>query len=164
MGGAYLKRISVLSSGEEPPLFLVEGDFFETSVLSVYAFALSPEDVACTGGWTLEVAGYEAPLRVHLYTEDAGAVWLSAADGWQRLEGERDGRYLVFTLPNGGSFAVEEAAHAASPYPLLLLGGGALLLLALALRAVGARRKGAKAVASEAASASESAALTDPPA
>ena len=164
VGGAYLKRISVLSSGEEPPLFLVEGDFFETSVLSVSAFALSPVDVACTGGWTLEVAGYEAPLRVHLYTEDAGAVWLSAADGWQRLEGERDGRYLVFTIPNGGSFAVEEAAHAASPYPLLLLGGGALLLLALALRAVGARRKSAKAVAAEAAAASESAALTDPPA
>ena len=73
---------------------------------------------------------------------DVGAA-VSAPDGsggWRELESEWDGRYLVFGLDNGGSFAVIAAEKHNSALLWAAAGGAALLLAVLAGRFY-ARRK-----------------------
>lgn len=103
--GRYYAPGTTLSSGEEIPMFLVEGVFYEGQELTVarYSSALPREELL--GAYTLRVNGYEGELTVRMRTEDDGALYRVTADGSsERLSYRRDGRYIVFPLENGGSF------------------------------------------------------------
>ena len=74
-----------------------------------------------------------------------GRVYFFAPDGeggWRALESEWDGRYLVFGLPNGGSFAVTAAEARHDGLLWAAAGGAALLALVLGGRAIVRRKKG----------------------
>lgn len=140
--GSYLEPRKTISSGEEFPLFLVEGEFYADQTLEVLPFDGAPEEGERLGGYTLSVAGYEGVLTVRMRSDGGAAVVAPGPDGgWRALESEWDGRYLVFGLPNGGSFAL--IARPERPDTLLYAaaGGAALLALLLSGRAVLRRRK-----------------------
>ncbi|MBR0040008.1 MAG: hypothetical protein IJP64_01360 [Oscillospiraceae bacterium] len=138
--GAYLEPIKTLASGEEFPLFLVEGEFYAGQSLDVQPSSDAPEQGESLGGYTLTVDGFEGVLTVRMRSDGGAAVYARGADGsWRELESEWDGRYLVFGLPNGGSFAVMAVQQ--RPDALLWAAGGAAALL-IALLVWRALRRG----------------------
>ena len=140
--GAYLEPVKTLSSGEEFPLFLVEGEFFAGQELIVQPFDGAPEQGERLGGWTLRVEGYDGPLTVRLRSDGGAALFApDGAGGWRAIESEWDGRYLVFGLESGGSFAAVAAKERGDALLWAAAGGAALLLAALAGRAILRRKK-----------------------
>ena len=142
--GAYLAPLKTISSGEEFPLFLVEGEFFAGQSLEVLPFGGAPEQGEHLGGYTLRVEGYDGPLTVRMRSDGGEAVFVPDGEGWRELDGEWDGHYLVFGLKNGGSFAVLAAAQKHAGLVWAAAGGAALLLAVLAGRAI-VRKRRAKA-------------------
>lgn len=143
--GAYLARVSTISSHEEPPLFLVEGDFFDGQRLTVEPFDGAPPEGERLGGYTLRVEDYEGALTVRMRFEGGARLLVPEGGDWRELESRWDGRYLVFSLHNGGSFAVVAAPESHSPYLLAAALGAALLSLVLLVRALIRRRRRKKA-------------------
>ena len=142
--GGYLEPIKTLASGEEFPLFLVEGEFYDGQSLDVQSCDDMPEQGRSLGGYTLRVDGFEGVLTVRMRSDGGASVYARGADGaWRALESEWDGRYLVFGLPNGGSFAVMESPQRPDTLILAAAGGAALLILLLLWRALrrGRQRK-----------------------
>ena len=144
--GRYLSPVRTLSSEEEFPLFLAEGEFYEGQRLDVQPFS-ADADGAPRQGYTLTVDGYDGTLTVRMRSEDGAKILLPADGGYAEAQSEWDGRYLVFALKNGGSFvAVPESGR---PDTLLFVaaGAGGLLLALLILRAALRRRKRRSAAA-----------------
>ena len=139
--GKYYSPNMTLSSGEEIPLFLTEGVFYEGQRLTVRE-ETAPEGMR--GAWTLLVNDYDGELTVRLYSPDGGSVLQVEEDGaLTPLESSRDGSYLVFRLANGGTAALKESETLLTRrLPLwALFGGAAPALLAAGLVVRGARRK-----------------------
>ena len=145
--GSYLEPRKTISSGEEYPLFLVEGEFYADQALEVLPFDGAPEEGERLGGYTLRVEGYEGLLTVRMRSDGGAAVFAPTGDGqWRALDTEWDGRYLVFGLENGSSFAVMAEQQRPAPLIWAAAGGAALLVLVLVGRAL-ARRKRKKTAA-----------------
>lgn len=143
VSGAYLEPVKTISSGEDFPLFLVEGEFFDGQSLEVLPFDGAPEQGERIGGYTLRVEGYDGLLTVRMRSDGGAAVFAPDGEGgWRALESEWDGRYLVFGLPNGGSFAVTAADARHDGLLWAAAGGAALLALVLGGRAIVRRKKG----------------------
>ena len=143
VSGAYLEPVKTISSGEDFPLFLVEGEFFDGQSLEVLPFDGAPEEGECIGGYTLRVEGYDGLLTVRMRSDGGAAIFAPDDEGnWRALESEWDGRYLVFGLPNGGSFAVTAAEARHDGLLWAAAGGAALLALVLGGRAIVRRKKG----------------------
>lgn len=138
--GKYYSPNMTLSSGEEIPLFLAEGVFYEGQRLTVQE-ETAPEGLR--SAWTLRVNDYTDRLTVRLYCPDGGSVFQVEEDGAiTPLESSRDGSYLVFVLPNGGTVALKESESLlARRPPLTVLIGGAAILAAAALTACVILRK-----------------------
>ena len=96
VSGAYLEPIKTISSGEDFPLFLVEGEFFDGQSLEVLPFDGAPGQGERLGGYTLRVEGYDGLLTVRMRS-DGGADGEAAQprrdeDPRQdRADGEADG-------------------------------------------------------------------------
>ena len=103
--GAYHIPRSTLASEGEPPAFLVEGQFYEGQELQLLPLPLpnfSQEPLAANIVW---VAGYEGDLTVRMLTDTDGTLYLVRELGESvQTSYSRDGRYIVFRMPNGGSF------------------------------------------------------------
>lgn len=142
VSGAYLEPVKTLSSGEDFPLFLVEGEFFDGQRLDVQPFDGAPEQGERLGGYTLRVEGSDGPLTVRMRSESGASIFApDGSGGWRELESEWDGRYLVFGLENGGSFAVLAAQRQSGGLLWAAAGGAALLIAVLAGRAFVRRKK-----------------------
>ena len=140
--GRYLAPAHTLSSGEELPRFLVEGEFYEGQSLEVLHFTASDESGGTLAGYTLLVDGFEGTLTVRMRSENGAAILVRGADGsYAEVPGEWDGRYLVFALENGGSFAVSQQPGRPDLRLFALIGGGTLLVLLIVARAASKRRR-----------------------
>ena len=153
--GAYCSPATTLSGGGEIPRFLVEGEFYEGQVLTVEDYAAAPGDAGeHLGGYTLSVNGFEGMLTVRMRSDGGVAVYAQEESGaWRELDSEWDGRYLVFGLPSGGSFAVMAREQQPDTTLFLAAGVAGLLALILIVRGVSRRRRAKKADAAEAAAA-----------
>jgi len=146
--GRYLAPARTLSSDEEFPLFLVEGEFYEGQSLEVLPFTVPDERGGTLEGYTLRVNGFEGTLTVRMRSERGAAIFVRGEDGgYTETQSEWDGRYLVFALPSGGSFAVSMQGERPDTLLLAAGGGAALLALLLGARAVSRRRKANKKTA-----------------
>jgi hypothetical protein len=132
VGGRYYEPNSALSTGEEVPRFLAEGAFYEGQRLnaSAYAGALEGEIL---GAWTLWVNDYEGTLRVRMYApeQDSSVRRIGESGALEELSASRDGRYLVFSLENGGSVALlrEKRDESTKNYAIAAIVFGVLLLV-----------------------------------
>ncbi|MGX8692451.1 MAG: GLUG motif-containing protein [Clostridia bacterium] len=148
--GSYCAPQTVLSSGEEPPLFLVEGEFAEGMDLSVEPYDAQLPGEALIAAWTLSVEGYADELTVRLRAEDGGRLCTVEEGGSLReIPYERDKSYLVFPLENGGSFVYLRQEAARRWLPWAAAGGGGLLLIGAVLLIRSKRKKAAPAAAEE---------------
>lgn len=143
--GQYVSPITTIASGEELPLFLAEGEFYEGQTLTVLPFApdaFLPEtpDADVLAAYTLSVGDHGDSLTVRMRTEENGALYVPGADG--RAETApyvRDGSYIVFQLDNGASFAyVRREKSFALP---LAVGAGIVLIVVAAALCLLRRKK-----------------------
>ena len=153
--GRYLAPAHTLSSGEDIPQFLVEGEFYDDQSLEVLPFTAQDETGETLAGYTLRVDGFAGTLTVRMRSESGAVILLRGADGgYTEATSEWDGRYLVFALENGGSFAVTQRPERPDLRLYAALGATALLALLLIVRAASkrrkTRRKGAKKTAKSA--------------
>lgn len=146
ISGNFYSPDTTISSGEEIPLFLVEGLFYDNQKLYVQPFELGGENEDILGAYTLSVNNYEGVLTVRMRSDTPMKILVPDENGdWTQLPATQDGSYLVFSLPNGGSFLCRRQQ---SISPALLAAGAGLLLLLLALFFLLRRRKKRAAAAS----------------
>jgi hypothetical protein len=151
--GSYRNLIPSLDSGEEVPLYLVEGAFHSGQILTAQEYqpdlsALGVEEADVLAAATLTVNEASGTLTARMYAPDTGALYLADADGTlTKTAFTRDGRYIVFSIENGGSLVYVKTTDYSS---YLTLGVAALALLAAvaALAALRKTRKGGKRPAS----------------
>jgi hypothetical protein len=137
--GHYISPIPVLTSSEDRPVYLVEGIFSEDHTLTVldpectWPVSALPEPVLLRSA-ALLVEGYRGDLTVHMLAPTNGTLHLLRPDGtWETTEFEKDGSYIVFRLPNGGTFAYTEISLKPFPVVPVCVGAGAVLALAVTL-------------------------------
>ena len=139
--GRYYTPGSTLSSGEEIPQFLVEGVFYEGQRLTVAELAPAGDEEDLLAACTLFVEGYDGELTVHMRSGESGKVWLLEPDGTRvPVQSRVDGQYVVFTMPNGGSFVFTRALPIRDD-TLWIAGGSALAAAALFLLIRRSRKK-----------------------
>ena len=159
----YAPWITVLDSVEQSdaglPLALAEGHYDGEALLHVTAQgpAFAADDTAVTQTvWTLTLenaapsANGQCAVRL-LAPAEKGRVtlWRWQADGWQPVEYERNGHYLLTTMPaEGASFCLVTAPRAGALWLLLGLVGAMVILAALIWRKI--RRHKANAAQEEA--------------
>ncbi len=132
--GKYYAPGTTLSSGEEIPLFLVEGVFYEGQTLTAVPYPVSDEDEDVLAAYTLFVDGYEGELTVHMLSAEHGRLYIVGPDGERSAAPSRaDGQYVLFTLENGGSFIFVSAPTIADHRAWIAAGFGALAVVAFAL-------------------------------
>ena len=142
--GRYYAPGTTLSSPEDPPQFLVEGVFYEGQSLTAVPWTAPETQGEVLSACTLLVNDYDRPLTVRLRVSQPGEIYLSGPGGTlERVSSRQDGQYLVFSMPNGGSFVCVRTASRTDLSPWIWGGGaaGALAVLVLAL----SRRKKRKA-------------------
>ena len=162
--GAYHAAKGTLASPEDPPLFLAEGQFYEGQTLALQAVPPPPETAGTVlASWALSVEGYEGELTVRMLTPADGSLSVVGDDGLPvQTSYTRDGSYIVFRLPNGGSFVYTDTVPSggtgrltAETLTVPALVFGLVLVIGISLLA-GRRRRKKRAAAAAVSSPEES--------
>ena len=110
--GEWRNMITTLSSEGKPPMFLVEGMFDETARLNTgpdNRFSDADPESGILAAYTLYATDNRTTtLTVRYYTEIDGDLFLTTAGERLPVSYERDGRYIIFEMKNGGSFLYTE--------------------------------------------------------
>ena len=133
------------------PDFLVEGDFYDTSVLSaesVQADRISDGDLAYAYIWNIDnMPEQKEEYVLHLRIPDgadSAAVRIQTENKWEKADTEEDGSYVTVSVPYGTAFAVYSVQDNSVPIWLILaLAIAAVLAAALIIKAI---RRGKKRV------------------
>ena len=133
------------------PDFLVEGDFYDTSVLSaesVQADRISDGDPAYAYIWNIDnMPEQKEEYVLHLRIPDGAdsvAVRIQTENKWEKADTEEDGSYVTVSVPYGTAFAVYSVQDNSVPIWLILaLVIAAVLAAVLIIKAI---RRGKKRV------------------
>lgn len=133
------------------PDFLVEGDFYDTSVLSaesVQADRISDGDLAYAYIWNIDnMPEQKEEYVLHLRIPDgadSAAVRIQTENKWEKADTEEDGSYVTVSVPYGTAFAVYSVQDNSVPIWLILaLAIAAVLAAVLIIKAI---RRGKKRV------------------
>ena len=148
--GKYYAPNTTIGSGEEPPKYLVEGVFYEGQSLRVAAYAPDLPGEEILDAATLYVDGYEGELTVRLNQTEAGTLYTVGRDGkLEKTSCTRDGTYVVFKLPNGGSYAYVRSGPTADRTVWLGAGLGAAAVIAVTAIVLFRRKKKKTKVSAE---------------
>ena len=129
----YNKAATTLSSGEEPPVLLVESVFDEgASVILKEADVTHEFDgYKVAGGYSFELSknAYDR-IKVHIRDEKGKAKKIAVQENgkWTVIDCEMDGSYAVFEVGAPCTFAVLYAKG--NPLGIILAAAGALLVIA----------------------------------
>ena len=123
VNGSYHHPIRTLASDDNPPTILVEGTFYDGMKLSVSTDDLPTGDEENgkepLKAYTVGVSNYSEPLKVRTKAEDGGTLYQVGDDyALTELPYEADGSYLVFELPNNGTFAYSPLSEIEKKFPL----------------------------------------------
>ena len=133
------------------PDFLVEGDFYDTSVLSaesVQADRISDGDPAYAYIWNIDnMPEQKEEYVLHLRIPDgadSAVVRIQTENKWKKADTEEDGSYVTVSVPYGTAFAVYSVQDNSVPIWLILaLVIAAVLAAVLIIKAI---RRGKKRV------------------
>ena len=138
--GSYQSPVSVLSSGEDTPMFLVEGDFTDKQELDVISsLAATPDETKRL--YTLSVSGCGEELKVRMLSKADGELCIKDENGaFNKTSYTRDGSYILFPLKSGGSFTFSEGKPPVWLYILIGVIAAAVLITGAVL-IIRSRRK-----------------------
>ena len=133
------------------PDFLVEGDFYDTSVLSaesVQADRISDGDPAYAYIWNIDnIPEQKEEYVLHLRIPDgadSAVVRIQTENKWEKADTEEDGSYVTVSVPYGTAFAVYSVQDNSVPIWLILaIAAAAVLATFLIIKAI---RRGKKRV------------------
>lgn len=149
--GRFISPIPVLRTMEEPALFLAEGVFDESDILSAHTYVPDTEasgldPAKLMGAYTVS-AGRDTDknprLILHYREGSEGTLYLFENGTPTEAEYRRDGSYIVFSIENGGSFAyMKKPPLPAWGVAAIAAGGAALVVIAavITIRSVRKRR------------------------
>lgn len=150
VNGEYCNPKTTISTNEEKPLFLAEGNFYEGQKLTAAAF--KPEqgeeefaDEEILKSYTLNVNDFSDTLKVRMLAEDNGTLYVKDGSGnYSRTDYEVDGSYLVFDMANGGSIVYVGKSENSSK--LYIISGVAIVAVIIAIcTVIAVKRKKKKA-------------------
>ena len=117
------------------PDFLVEGDFYDTSVLSaesVQADRISDGDLAYAYIWNIDnMPEQKGEYVLHLRIPDgadSAVVRIQTENKWEKADTEEDGSYVTVSVPYGTAFAVYSVQDNSVPIWLILAIAAAAVL------------------------------------
>ena len=103
--GSYHSPRTTLAGEGDPPVYLVEGQFYDGQKLELMPLPVSGFSEEPLVAQVIWVAGYDGDLTVRMLTDTDGTLYLVHENGQSvSTDYTRDGRYIVFRIPNGGSF------------------------------------------------------------
>ena len=148
----FTKSLAWFSTADQlKPDFLVEGDFYDTSVLSaesVQADRISDGDPVYAYTWNIDnMPEQKEEYVLHLRIPDgadSAVVRIQTENKWEKADTEEDGSYVTVSVPYGTAFAVYSVQDNSVPIWLILaLAIAAVLAAALIIKAI---RRGKKRV------------------
>ena len=148
----FTKSLAWFSAANQlKPDFLVEGDFYDTSVLSaesVQADRSSDGDPAYAYIWNIDnMPEQKEEYVLHLRIPDgadSAVVRIQTENKWEKADTEEDGSYVTVSVPYGTAFAVYSVQDNSVPIWLILaLAIAAVLAAVLIIKAI---RRGKKRV------------------
>ena len=148
----FTKSLAWFSTADQlKPDFLVEGDFYDTSVLSaesVQADRISDGDPVYAYTWNIDnMPEQKEEYVLHLRIPDgadSAVVRIQTENKWEKADTEEDGSYVTVSVPYGTAFAVYSVQDNSVPIWLILaLAIAAVLAAVLIIKAI---RRGKKRV------------------
>lgn len=135
----FTKSLAWFSAADQlKPDFLVEGDFYDTSVLSaesVQADKISDEDLVYAYTWNIDnMPEQKEEYVLHLRIPDGAdgaAVRVQTENKWEKADTEEDGSYVTVSVPYGAAFAVYRVQDNSVPIWLILAIAAAAVLAAV---------------------------------
>ncbi len=154
VGGSYKNPRTTISTAEDIPLFLAEGNFYEGQQLKAEEFSIDTEKEPYDGGKLLSavkisVNDYIGTFKVRMKADDGGELFL-IKDGKEPTVTEyvKDGSYIVFDADNNSSI-VYIKKKTINVNPIFLISAGAALVLLFIIVMVIRSVKKKKAVSDE---------------
>lgn len=120
ISGSYQTPIETLATGENPPMFLAEGQFYSGQKLTVTQVEVgNQENLVCAV--SLFVEGYEGRLTIRMLTNENGDLYVHKDETREPLPYRQDGRYIVFEIDNGASIVYTQTEKpSANPRTVIL--------------------------------------------
>ena len=145
----FTKSLAWFSAADQlKPDFLVEGDFYDTSVLSaesVQADKISDGDLVYAYTWNIDnMPEQKEEYVLHLRIPDGAdgaAVRVQTENKWEKADTEEDGSYVTVSVPYGAAFAVYRVQDNSVPIWLILAIAAAAVLAAVLIIKVTKRGK-----------------------
>ena len=145
----FTKSLAWFSAADQlKPDFLVEGDFYDTSVLSaesVQADKISDGDLVYAYTWNIDnMPEQKEEYVLHLRIPDGAdgaAVRVQTENQWEKADTEEDGSYVTVSVPYGAAFAVYRVQDNSVPIWLILAIAAAAVLAAVLIIKVTKRGK-----------------------
>ena len=140
----FTKSLAWFSAADQlKPDFLVEGDFYDTSVLSaesVQADKISDGDLVYAYTWNIDnMPEQKEEYVLHLRIPDGAdgaAVRVQTENKWEKADTEEDGSYVTVSVPYGAAFAVYRVQDNSVPIWLILaIAAAAVLATVLIIKA-----------------------------
>ena len=132
--GEYKEPKTTISTTEEIPLFLAEGNFYDGQELNVISetedIAVKGEKGILVGAYTLNVNGADSILRIRMKMTDKGKLYMYSKGEWNSIDYKTDGSYIVFDMENGSKIAYFKKYHVES-IPIWAIVTGAVSLAAI---------------------------------
>ena len=135
----FTKSLAWFSAADQlKPDFLVEGDFYDTSVLSaesVQADRISDGDLVYAYTWNIDnMPEQKEEYVLHLRIPegaDSAVVRIQTENKWEKADTEEDGSYVTVSVPYGTAFAVYSVQDNSVPIWLILAIAAAAVLAAI---------------------------------
>ena len=141
----FTKSLAWFSTADQlKPDFLVEGDFYDTSVLSaesVQADRISDGDPVYAYTWNIDnMPEQKEEYVLHLRIPDgadSAVVRIQTENKWEKADTEEDGSYVTVSVPYGTAFAVYSVQDNSVPIWLILaIAAAAVLATFLIIKAI----------------------------
>ena len=96
--GEYKNPKTTISTNEEIPLFLAEGNFYEGQTLTAEPVEKTADkDTELLAAYKVYVNDFSGSLKIRMKADDGGQLYLSG----KSADYEKDGSYIVFEAENG---------------------------------------------------------------
>ncbi len=145
--GEYKDPKTTISTNEDIPLFLAEGNFYEGQKLTVRNetsdIAIEKEKGNLIGAYTININGADSILRIRMKMADKGSLYTLTNGKWTNIDYQTDGSYIVFDMENGGTIAFFGKRLASVPVWAIVTGSVAFVALISAIIISTKRKKAA---------------------
>ena len=137
--GEYKEPKTTISTNEEVPLFLAEGNFYDgqelTAVTETEDIAIDGERGTLAGVYTISINDADPILKIRMKMPDNGRLYMYSDGKWCLIDYMVDGSYIVFDMENGSKIAFFKKYHV-SDIPIWSIVTAALSAAAIVAAAV----------------------------